>query len=426
MLRRGAIFDRDGNLLALSQDQDGQTVRRYFIPTTYSAVGYSSRIHGSGGFEAELDAFLRGQSHERTPEAEIIRRLFQIPQQGIDVRVTLAVPVQDALYDLLNGRQGAAVVISIPDGGILGLVSAPQYDPNEIDSQWASYRSDRAEPLINRAIQRLYPPGSLAQTPLLAAGLLLNVDVEAPAPASTETVTFAGNPIGCVVPLPALELTLSEAYLFGCPAPFLDLGERIGPTTVQAVLDSFMLLEPPELLSALRVISQTEAVEENQVFDLRAEVLGQGQGRLTPLTAALIAAALANDGNAPFPHILEAVRPSGSDEWQGAVPLHPSLPITTVDTARRMSDLLRRAVAQGAAQNAGRPEIDIGGQVGLARYAGRPLSWFIGFATLGRGQGLAVAVVLEDVDDVGIAADIGGSALVSAREYVQGRSTTAP
>ena len=50
MLRRGAIFDRDGNLLALSQDQDGQTVRRYFIPTTYSAVGYSSRIHGSGGF----------------------------------------------------------------------------------------------------------------------------------------------------------------------------------------------------------------------------------------------------------------------------------------------------------------------------------------------------------------------------------------
>lgn len=426
MIRRGAIFDRDGNLLAISHDQDGHAVRRYLVPAAYSAVGYISNVHGSGGIEAELDVILRGQSYETGLGEEIVRRVFQVPHQGIDVRVTLALPVQQSLYNLLNGQRGAAVIISIPDGEILGLVSSPQYDPNEIDSRWTEYRGDGAEPLVNRALQRLYPPGSLVQTPLLAAALLLHADLETPVPNATDPVPFADEMIGCAVTLPALELTIGEAYLFGCPAPFLQLGETVGTTAFQAVLDSFMLIEPPALLSTLLVTPETKSAEQSNVFDLHAEVLGQGGGRLTPLTAALIAAALANDGNTPFPHLLEATRPPGSDDWTRASPPRPSLPITTVDTARRMSDLLRRAVAQGAAQNAGRPEIDIGGQVGLAQYRGEPLSWFIGFATLGRGQGLAVAVVLEDVGDVGITADIGGAALISAREYVQQHSTTAP
>lgn len=425
-IQRGAIFDRDGDLLALTLREGGASVRRYFNPAAYSALGYTSSVHGSGGIEAELNNILRGDTLDTSAAEDITRYLLQTPQQGSDIRVTLALPIQEALYELIAEYRGAIVVLSVPDGSILGVVSAPQYDPNTIGSLWDTYRSDEASPLVNRAIQRAYPPGSMIQTPLLAAGMLLNVDVEAVIPDATAPVELGSEEIGCAVPLPPLELTLSEAYAFGCPAAFVQLGDSLGASAIQAVLDSFMLIEPPELMSSLTVTPSTGTASRLLSFEPSAETLGQGSVRVTPLMAALVAAAIVNDGNAPFPHFLQDVRPPGSTEWQPQTPVRPSLPMTTVETARRISDLMRRSVAQGAAQNAGRPDIDIGGHAGLAFYDNEPLTWFIGFATLGGRQGLAVAVVLEGVSDVGITADMGGSALASAQRYLQQRSAAVP
>lgn len=89
----------------------------------------------------------------------------------------------------------------------------------------------------------------------------------------------------------------------------------------------------------------------------------------------------------------------------------PTIPLMTDSTARQLQDLMRGAVAQGAAQNAGRPAIDIGGHAALAYSGDGTLAWFVGFATLGGDEAVAVAVVLEDSRDPGLAADIGGTAL---------------
>jgi hypothetical protein len=86
-----------------------------------------------------------------------------------------------------------------------------------------------------------------------------------------------------------------------------------------------------------------------------------------------------------------------------------------VSTARRLQDLMRNAIASGAAQNAGRPNIDIGGHAALAYSGEGSQAWFVGFATLGGRQGVAVTVVLENSDDPGLAADIGGTALMAAQ-----------
>ncbi len=76
---------------------------------------------------------------------------------------------------------------------------------------------------------------------------------------------------------------------------------------------------------------------------------------------------------------------------------------------------MRYAVANGAAQNAGRPNIDIGGHAALAVSGDGSLAWFVGFATFADKQGAAVAVVLENSSDPGLAADIGGTALAAAQ-----------
>jgi cell division protein FtsI/penicillin-binding protein 2 len=87
----------------------------------------------------------------------------------------------------------------------------------------------------------------------------------------------------------------------------------------------------------------------------------------------------------------------------------------TVNTARQLQDLMRNAVANGAAQNAGRPDIDIAGHASLAYSGEGTQAWFVGFATLRGRQGVAVAIVLENSDDPGLAADIGGTALMAAQ-----------
>jgi peptidoglycan glycosyltransferase len=153
--------------------------------------------------------------------------------------------------------------------------------------------------------------------------------------------------------------------------------------------------------------------------NLLADALGQGHLTVTPMGMAVIAGAIVNDGNAPQPTALLAVRHPQTTTWIPNADSRPSLPLTTANTARQLQDMMRLAVAQGAAQNAGRPNIDIGGHAALAYSGNQSQAWFVGFATLGGRQGVAVAVVLENSSDPGLAADIGGTALAIAHHKFQ-------
>jgi hypothetical protein len=82
---------------------------------------------------------------------------------------------------------------------------------------------------------------------------------------------------------------------------------------------------------------------------------------------------------------------------------------------------MRHAVSNGAALNAARPGIDIGGHATLAFSGNESQAWFIGFATLAGGRGVAAAVVIENSVDPGLAADIGGTILAAAQQVMRPR-----
>ncbi|NJO83779.1 MAG: hypothetical protein HC828_13930 [Blastochloris sp.] len=336
------------------------------------------------------------------------------------MRLTLDLDVQRAVVEAMGDQRGAAVVISIPDGGVLSLVSLPTYDPNQLDANWEGLRDDPGRPFFNRVLQGGYQPGGTLQTPLMAAALLLGEPLDLPMDEAAAPLSLDGLTLDCAVRLPPdLALTLRESYTFACPTPFAALAADLGSETVASMLDTFRLDETIALPGYLNLDEAT--AEPSSVpfptddVSLIEMALGQGELTISPLNMATMAGAIVNDGNAPQPYTLLATR-SPDGEWLPDTTIRPTLPVATANTARRLQDLMRAAVATGAAQNAGRPALDIGGHAALA-YAGESSqAWFIGFATLGGRRSAAVAVVLENSQDPGLAADIGGAALAAARQ----------
>ncbi|MGQ9887582.1 MAG: penicillin-binding transpeptidase domain-containing protein [Aggregatilineales bacterium] len=419
---RGQIVDRNGVLLAVSeQDADRRFPRRvYPHPEASPLIGYASQRYGVGGAEAAYNAILRGDTLPKGVWGELTNTLLHQPQRGSDIRLTLDINVQQTLADALVGQAGAAVVLAVPSGAVLGLASAPMFDANTLDADWERLRADPGRPFFNRALQGSYQPGGAVQTPLLAAGLLDGQPLETEIAGATVPVNTAGAALTCALRLPELALTLREAYGFACPEPFRQLALALGSESVQAAFDMFHFGQPPALAGfEFQAISDADAFEITD-NNLEEMALGQGDIVVTPLQMAVMAAAIVNDGNAPQPYLLVETRAPGAALWEPVLQVRPTTPYATAATARQLQDLMRSAVAQGAAINAARPGLDIGGHAALALSGASTQAWFVGFATLPGLRGVAVAVVLENSRDPGLAADIGGQALAAAHRALMG------
>ena len=415
---RGAIADRTGTTLVDSQRAaNGSVTRDYIYPSMASALGYYSLRYGVGGAEAAYNATLRGDTLSTDTTQALLDSLLHKPQQGADVQLTLDLSVQQQIAAAMAGQRGAVVVLSVPDGAVLSLISLPTYDANTLDANWNNLIAEPGNPFFNRVLQGRYQPGGTLETPLMAAAFLVNQSVDTTFDQGTNPVLLDGDQFTCAVRLPAMSLTLREAYGFACPNPFAQLANQLGAATVQATMDTFHLSQQPTLegfdtVPTVTVELPTATESADQLMKI---ALGQGDVTVNPLNMAMIAAAIVNDGNAPQPYLLLGTRDPGATDFTPVQAVRPTIPLATAETARQLQDLMRYAVANGAAQNAGRPDIDIGGHAALAVSGDGSLAWFVGFATFAGNEGAAVAVVLENSDDTGLAANIGGTALEAAQ-----------
>ncbi len=448
-IRRGAIYDRDGERLAYSrEDAAGVMERVYPHPAAAGALGYYSLTYGVAGIEAAYDAQLRGEDLRGEWEAWLDEALHR-PPQGQDVRATLDLDVQRAVAAALGERAGAVVVAHVPTGEVLALVSQPRYDPNTLDADWDRLTEDRAtSPLLNRVTAGLYQPGGAFQTVTLAAllgaysdlreaGALLNTIV----PDGAEPVTVRARGTGqtltlaCLPGTPPLPMTLAEAYLYGCPAPFAAATD--GPLTPEQVWErwgALGLLEPPTLAGfetaagrpPRRLSAQTGAVA------LAAALTGQGDLTVTPLQMAQVIAAVANGGHGvPF-HLVNATRPPGAENWQPvSVPTErPALLRADVAEAVRLAMLQASAQSPHVAR-ARRGGLVLYGHSGLS-YAGpeaTPYAWFAGFVDQTEGADAAAilaVVVIEGEDDPGAAADVAGAAFAAAEQATDQPQDSSP
>lgn len=174
---RGLIYDRQGEIVLRN-------------PATAAIVGYISEVKadelgcqdglcyssgmtiGRAGVEKVFEMNLRGRDGGRLVEMDSagneVRELgSNPPESGMDIHLALDGRLQKIMYDALAGRKGSAVALDL-QGKVLGLVSSPSYDPNDI----TKYLKDTEQMyFLNRAISGTYPPGSVFKPVTAYAGL---------------------------------------------------------------------------------------------------------------------------------------------------------------------------------------------------------------------------------------------------------------
>lgn len=446
---RGDLVDRNGTVLVTSVQADtGRVSREFRYPAMNSITGYYSLRYGVGGAEALYNRLLRGDDLPRDLTTYFNQDVLHQPVRGSDVQLTLDLPIQQVTVDALTGYTGAAVVLDVPTGEVLALASLPTFDPNTLDVTWEQLITAPEEPFFNRVLQGKYQPGGILQTPLMTVALLTDVPVDVPVEGASQGVEVDGVPLSCARQPPADRLALSEAYAFGCPAPFVTLYEAADRAQVQEVFGLFL---PGESAALTALLPTTPTLSPNLTADLTPEVfplatldivpagtpdpgiatppgipeitlenaLGQGDLTLSPLDVAMMTAAIVNEGNAPQPVLLHATRTPDQTTWKPVSEVYPSIPVTTAEISRRLQEMMRTATISGSATRAARSGMTIGGHAVVAYSGDSTYVWFTGFVITGARQGVVVALVLEtDADGPVIttqeASAIGGQILEAA------------
>lgn len=128
---------------------------------------YEEQLHGQVGYE-EVETNARGR---------VLRVLNRVePVSGQDIYLTLDSNLQEAAELALDGRRGAIVALDPNNGEVLAMVSQPSFDPNPFVTgisfkAYGELRDSLDQPLFNRVLRGLYPPGSTIKPMMAVAGL---------------------------------------------------------------------------------------------------------------------------------------------------------------------------------------------------------------------------------------------------------------
>jgi cell division protein FtsW (lipid II flippase) len=164
---RGSLLDRNNEPLDVTRGKRSEYKRVYLYPDLAPLTGYTHPTYGQAGLEASLDGYLRGLDGNPSSLIWWNHLIYGTPPPGLDVRLSLDLELQRQADDLLGTLKGAIVVLNAQSGEILVMASHPAYDPNKLDATGALLAQDKAAPLINRAAQGMYPPGTEVMTPFL-------------------------------------------------------------------------------------------------------------------------------------------------------------------------------------------------------------------------------------------------------------------
>ena len=418
-LQRGAIFDQNDTLLVESIVQpDGSLERTYNVPELNGAIGYFSLRYGTDGIENAYDAILRGEQTNFDLGTFFEQDILHMPQIGTNIQVSYDDSVQREIVQAMSNLHGAAVVIDVPSGEILAMVSLPTYDPNTLDEDWDDLITAEGNPFFNRVLQGRYQSGGTFQIPLMAEAILSGYPLEEINGDATQDIVIDDVEVGCVIQPPSDNLTLTEAFQYGCPAPFVIFGETLPETNIKTILESFDFNTIPALIGftpqiPIETTPEPEATEiPESANGLEAIIVGQSDLTVTPLNLAMVAAAIINEGNAPPPHVLIAVQDEHG-EWVPMPVNQASNPMMTSTTASQMRQLMvgnwTTSLLPEASANT-----SFGGHAALAYSGASSQAWFVGFASEQASEGVAIAIVLEDSDNIEQVIQIGNIALQAA------------
>ena len=393
-------------------DDDFRFLRQYTNPLVYAPVtGFFTLNQGLSGIELRENSYLTGSNSSQFLE-QLNSILTGRPTQGAAVTLTIRPDVQQAAWDALGNYQGAVVVTEVATGKILAMVSKPSFDPNllaghdfeAVIEYYNALDNDPAQPLINRPIGALNPPGStfklVTAAALLESGLYtpestVENRVRLPLPGTdVEIRNSDGKTCG-----PGDQVTLFTAVSLSCNVPLAEFGMALGykPIVDMAKKFGFNQTFDVPMTSARSYIPQV--MDEPQTA---LAAFGQFDVRATPLQVALVSAAIANGGVEMYPTLIEGITASDLRPISSFTPREYSRPISA-ETAAQLTAMMQASVSNGAATNASIENVSVAGKTGTAENGpDEPYTlWFTGFAPADSEPKYAITVVVENGGGMG-------------------------
>lgn len=408
-------------------------LRKYPNGPVYAGLtGWYSLIYGRNGLEETEDGLLSGND-SRLLGTRITDLLTGRTPKGGSVSLTINKAAQEAAYNGLGGRRGAVVALDPRTGAILAAASSPSYDPSVLSSHnfdaiTAAYQklnSDKNQPLLPRAFQATYPPGSVFKVIVAAAALkagkkpndVIPGPTVLPLPDGGTMHNFAGESCSSN----GKTTTLIAALTVSCNTAFAQLGIDTGQDAVQSEANLFGM-DGQDFTVPLTVSGSTMGTIENG-SQLGQSSIGQFNVQMTPLQAAMISAAVENDGMLMKPYLIKQELAPDLSVLDTTQPKQQSQ-VLPADLDRELQQMMESVVTHGTGTKAQIANEQVGGKTGTADNSdakGNPLpphAWFTGYAA-DPLHPIAVAVVLENAGVTGNESAGGEAAAPLARNVMK-------
>jgi penicillin-binding protein 2 len=373
-------------------------------------------VIGQFGIEKIYDSALRGIAGKKVIEVDAVGSIVKVvriqrPIKGKNIKLTIDINLQVEAERSLRGKAGAVVALQPDTGEVLALASSPTFDPNLFvrginEREWKKLVNDPLKPLLNRAIQSQYPPGSTFKI-ITSIAALEQRTVSDHTNYYCKGFIYFGRVFRCWKWAGHGDVRLQKAIVQSCDVYFYEIGQKLDIDTLAQYAFGYGLGrqtgidlegEVPGLVptSGWKFENKKEKWYTGETLNT---VIGQGYLSATPIQMARVMATVVNGGKLYEPHLL--MEQGSKTRAKGVVKIR-----------QNNIELIKKALLavvedkKGTGKLASSEIISIAGKTGTTQVVGgvsknkeledkyRDHAWFVAYAPVDRPQ-IAVAVFVE-------------------------------
>jgi peptidoglycan glycosyltransferase len=400
-------------------------------------TGFYSFKYGRTELEQSFNDELSARAEELFPQ-RLIDEFLGRDLKGASIITTIEPELQELAAEALEGSEGAVAAIDPRTGDVLALFSSPTYDPNPLASHGSGSRVERAyqaldpdepdSPLVSRATDTFFPPGSSFKIVTAAAALEAGLGPEhlLPNPPTydvPQTTDDLENFGGGVCP-GGSQIDMAQALQISCNVYFAQLAVELGPETLvgQAHRFGFSQDIPFDIPFVESEIPPVEGFTDD-IPAVAQSGIGQRDVRTNVLHMALVAGAIGNGGVMMQPRLITDVRDPDGRPLRHIDPAEYGEPMSELN-AGILTQMMVAVVQAGTGTAAQVPGVTVAGKTGTAQTAEgeAPHAWFVAFAPAEDPE-IAVAVMILNGGDLGREATGGQLSAPIAKTLIEAHLT---